>query len=204
MLLGRLSQGARIIDDGAGSGAFVAVCRGRGLDAMGCDLGTDAVTAAARDFSIDLHRGAIDSLALKKRSLDVVTSFNLLSHIYEPWAYAREVERILDRGGLWLLRTGDRTAWRKKVGWGHWSAPEHVYHFTRKFLEEIIEKTGMRIEWIRPAFDSDFPYVLWRIVESHPTGLRPLTLRVARLTHYFWTKFRLPREDIYLLASKCL
>jgi SAM-dependent methyltransferase len=202
MLLGRLSAGTRILEDGAGSGAFVAVCRKKGLDAVGCDLGMDAFRAATREFGIELHRGTLESLHLGKGSFDVVASFNLLSHIYEPWAYAREVERVLAHGGRWLVRTGDRTGWRKKVGWGRWSAPEHVYHFTAKIFEKIINDVGMRIEWKRPAFDSDYPYILWRIVEIAPTKWKSIFLRMAGGIHYVWTKAHLPREDVYFLARK--
>jgi SAM-dependent methyltransferase len=178
------------------------VCRRNGFDAVGCDLGGDSVRVAAKYFSVELAEGSIDSLGLEEQSLDVVAGFNLLSHIYRPWVYVREVERVLNPGGVWLVRTGDRTGWRKRVGWGSWSAPEHIYHYTRRFLEEIIQDTGMKIDWIRPAFDSDYPYLIWRIVEKFPKIFKPSAKRVAGYFHYFWTICRFPREDIYILARK--
>lgn len=201
-LLGALPPAAKVVEDGAGNGLFVAACHARGFDATGCDLGADAVAKAASVAGVGLVHGTLSSMGLANSSLDAVACFNLLSHLYEPWAYVREVSRVLRRGGVWLTRVGDKAGWKKRVGRGDWSAPEHVFHYPLELVKRMAAEAGMRCEYSRPAFDSDFPNLLGRVARAVPgPGGRALAMGNQVLLRT-WLALELPRDDYYLRFRK--
>lgn len=197
-----LGPESKVFEDGAGMGAFVAACVAEGIDASGSDLGHDAIDKAKQLFDVDLHLGTLDSAGVPEGTLDVLVGFNLLSHLYEPWTYADRAHRLLKPGGYWFVRTGDRSGIMKRVGGGRWSAPEHIFHFTKRSLVAIAGTHGFDLVRTVPAFDSSFPNLLAAYSRS---GTRP-THRIATKVHSYsylaWTLLGLPKEDRYFLFQK--
>lgn len=201
-LLGAVPSGATIIEDGSGNGAFVAAAREAGYDARGCDLGRDAVLAAESLFGVELVQGKLQDLALEPGSVQVIASFNLLSHLYEPWSYMKQVARLLARGGQWICRTGNRAGVMAWVGRGQWSAPEHVFHFTLPLLQRMAHEAGLRWGFERPAFDSDFPYAFAGFARrGHGVQHRAAAL-ATKVIVKGWGALGLPKEDIYFGAKR--
>jgi SAM-dependent methyltransferase len=201
-LLSGLPSGASIVEDGAGDGLFVAAARQAGFAATGCDLGADAIAKAARVNGVQLRHSTLEGLALPDGSQDAVVCFNLLSHLYRPWDYMREVARILRPGGVWLTRVGDKTGWKKRLARGNWSAPEHVYHFPVPLVTSMAASAGLHQSSAVPAFDSDFPQVLSGLGRGQRGPLAALARRAARASMLTWMVLRLPRDDYYLLFTK--
>lgn len=201
-LLGQLRPGARIFEDGAGAGGFLAACQARGYEATGCDLGSDAVYKAKSLFDVDLHHGTMASLELPDSSLDVIASFNLLSHLYAPWDYFQEVYRVLKDDGIFFIRTGLRDGLMKYVRRGQWSAPEHVFHYTRKVINRLLNDAGMTMDRVIPAFDSDFPYFLYDFSRDQSSAIRRGARRICGYTILAWTLLRLPKDDVFIIARK--
>jgi SAM-dependent methyltransferase len=200
-LLGKLPPSARVVEDGAGDGLFVAACRRAGYQAIGCDLGADAVAKAHQLNDIELRHSSLQGLGLEASSMQAVASFNLLSHLYQPWEYMREVSRILRPGGVWLTRVGDKTGWKKRLARGNWSAPEHVYHFPIRLVVEMADRAGLKLTRVQPAFDSDFPQVLSRLSRFSSGPLGTVARRAGQASLLTWIALGLPRDDYYLLFT---
>ena len=200
-LLEPLAPGARILEDGAGAGGFLAACLARDYRAMGCDCGADAVRSARSLFGVELHQGTMSSLGLPAASFDVVAAFNLLSHLYQPWEYLREARRLLEDDGRLILRTGLRDGVMKYVRRGHWSAPEHVFHCTRRALTQMLDRAGLELVKIIPAFDSDYPYLLFDYSRESGTTARRLAREICGWSSLAWTLLGLPKEDVFIIAK---
>jgi SAM-dependent methyltransferase len=202
-LLGALPKHARIHEDGAGSGAFVAVCRDRGFHSTGNDLGSGSIQSARSHFGVQLTRGAVEAVGLGESSVDVFASFNLLSHVYRPWEYLKRVSQLLAPGGRLLLRTGDRSGRFRNLNWGHWSAPEHVFHYNTSILREMMTAAQLKVERIIPAFDSDYPYFLYDYSHgSQPSRLRKTAGLACGLSILTWNTLRLKKDDVFVLARR--
>jgi SAM-dependent methyltransferase len=201
-LLEPIVPGARILEDGAGAGGFLAACLARGYRAMGCDCGADAARTARALFGVELHQGTMSSLGLPDASFEVVAAFNLLSHLYAPWDYLREVRRLLVDDGRLILRTGLRDGVMKHVRRGHWSAPEHVFHSTRRSLTQMLDGAGLEVVRIVPAFDSDYPYLLFDLsrAKGAPPSARRLAREVCGWSSLVWTLLGLPKDDAFIIA----
>jgi len=201
-LLGPLPEGTRIFEDGAGAGGFIAASLARGHRASGCDLGADAVRTAKDLFGVDLHHGTLASLGLPDASFDVVANFNLMSHLYAPWDYLKEVRRILADDGVLLIRTGLRDGVMKFVRRGQWSEPEHVFHYTSRVLRDMLSGAGLRVDRIVPAFDSDFPYLVYDFSRGGTSSLRRLAHALCGCSCLAWTILGLPKDDAFITARR--
>ncbi len=193
--LGELPVGARIHEDGAGSGAFLKVAQERGFKITGSDLGEDSVKKGKEAFGVTIHHGSVETVGLQRNSLDVFVAFNLLCHLYAPWDYLQKVSSYLRQDGLFLTRIGDRTGFFRS--YGKLGAPEHVFHFGIDLLKKMYGKVGLEVIDVKPAFDSDFPYLFFDAAKT------------SRLAHFFcqnavrvWNFLELPKEDVFILARK--
>ena len=201
-LLGRLPSDTRVFEDAAAEGAFVAACKRQGLRADGCDPSGQAVRKAKQLFGVELARNTLAGCALQSGSVDVLASFNLLSHLYHPWKYMKEASRLLTPRGVWLLRTGDRSGRMKRIRWGKWSAPEHVFHYNHRVLAEMMEAAGLEMWKIQPAFDCAYPYFLFDFTRHCDGFIKLKALKLCSWTATAWTKLGLPKEDVYIFARR--
>lgn len=189
---------AKILEDGSGTGAFILAANQAGLNARGMT----AVRAAARLYGLYIEHCSLGAIDVEPSSADAIASFNLLSHIYHPWEYLHILHKLLKPGGQPLIRTGDRSGIMKRVRWGHWSAPEHVFHYSRKNLVMMFKQVGFEVvKWL-PAFDSDFPYLIYDFSRKVHGLIGKLTRSISSILQLAWTVFRFPKDDVYILLRK--
>lgn len=202
-LFSTIPSGGRIHEDGAGAGAFVALCNQRGYQCSGNDVGNGAVEQAHKLFKTEILQGPLHSVEIQSSSLDGFASFNLLSHLYQPWQYLKDVNRLLRVGGKLLLRTGDRRGNFRNLRWGTWSAPEHTFHYTRHLLRDMLTSSGFEVNKIVPAFDSDYPYFLYDYSRIQDASLkRRVTMLLCGGVIYGWNLLGLPKDDVFVIANK--
>ena len=97
---------------------------------------------------------------------------------------------------------GDKSGWKKRLARGHWSAPEHVYHFPIPLVARMARDAGLELVSTRPAFDSDFPQILSRLGQGKRGRIGRLAQQTARASLLTWVALRLPRDDYYLAFRK--
>lgn len=132
-----LQPGARIVDVGCGTGAFVSALIAQGFDARGLDP-----FAAARRLDPERFATAhADALPFADASLDAACAFDVLEHVDDAAALA-ELHRTLKPGGGLFLSVPAH-AWL-------WSARDdragHLRRYTRRMLRERVEAAGFSVE----------------------------------------------------------
>jgi 2-polyprenyl-3-methyl-5-hydroxy-6-metoxy-1,4-benzoquinol methylase len=196
--------GGRLLDVGCGKGYFLDMARKRGWQAIGVDASITAVRFA-RNLGLEVHMGELKEVGLDEDSFDVVTAWNVLDQIYDPWGNLREIFRVMKRGGLIALRVSNLHFHRylhylfsvtdsivppgRKM-----TAPTvfHIYMFSPGTLRMFLRETGfvdIRVE--NSILDPDVPALI------NLVG-RPLEV-LLRNTTYF-----LAEGCYYLSLGKCL
>ncbi|MDE9367609.1 methyltransferase domain-containing protein [Luteipulveratus sp. YIM 133132] len=155
-LLAKAIQGltpGRALDIGAAGGGNTRVLVEHGWSASPLEYGEDGAEVA-HERGLPVMRADAMRLPLQDESLDLVVAFDVLEHLEDDDASAREVLRVLRRGGSFLIAVpADPRLWS-----AHDEAVGHVRRYTRESLLDLLRRNGFEIDrvasWmvlLRPA-----------------------------------------------------
>jgi 2-polyprenyl-3-methyl-5-hydroxy-6-metoxy-1,4-benzoquinol methylase len=107
-------RGRRALDIGCAFGYTVKLLKDLGCECVGVDLSSFAARVARKskgDFEVAV--GDAENLPFRGNSFDIVTSFELIEHLYHPGYFVGEVYRILKHGGVLIMTTPIRGSLRQ-------------------------------------------------------------------------------------------
>jgi len=160
-VLRRLDPSDVVYEIGCGSGAFLELCKARGLSATGIDFAEDAVevcrTKGLRAQMADIK--SVRAPDCSRRPTQIV-AFHVLEHLDEPEVVFRWAAGIVEKkGSLWIAVPSDRRPSRRFSDVDLLDQPPH--HMTR---------------WTKEAFAAIAARNGWGVAE---VTYEPLTLRTA-------------------------
>jgi SAM-dependent methyltransferase len=100
-----------------------------------------------------VHGGQLGQIELAPGSFDLVTMWDVIEHIPDVVAAAKEVRRLLAPGGKFLIETQDIESLAARVlgkRWQHYKHAEHIYHFHERTLADVLGRAGFRVIENRP------------------------------------------------------
>jgi 2-polyprenyl-3-methyl-5-hydroxy-6-metoxy-1,4-benzoquinol methylase len=146
-----------LLDIGAGIGAFLNEMKNRQWKATGIEPDEGARTQAKNLFAIDLlSTSSLQNLPAK--SFDAITLWHVLEHVHSLHQYVEQLKLLLkDEGKIFIAvpnyQSLDADIYRNN--WAAYDVPRHLYHFTPKAMEALMQKHGLRIIATKPMwFDS--------------------------------------------------
>jgi ubiquinone/menaquinone biosynthesis C-methylase UbiE len=114
------TAGERWLDVGCGTGHVLSVAAAAFPSAMGVDLSAEMLArAAARGLTV--ARAEAASLPVEDASVDVVSAFALLHHLWDVEAFYKEVRRVLRPGGLFYSDSDPNVRPRRESRLYRWS-----------------------------------------------------------------------------------
>lgn len=97
-----------VVDFGCGSGNFLSFAKRQGLDATGVDVDPTAVAAARSQSLRAFFPDEVDA-HVQDRSVDMVTLWDVIEHIYDPDDFLSDVLRKVRPNGVLVIETPDAT-----------------------------------------------------------------------------------------------
>ena len=154
-LLALTGSPKRVLDVGCSSGYLARRLVERGATVVGIDTDEDAA-AEARAVCEQVLVGDVESMELPfpEQSFDVVLCGDVIEHLRDPEAFLERVRPLVRPGGKLVLTTPNVANWAMRLGLlvGRWQYTErgildrtHTHFFTRKTLEQTLERAGYRI-----------------------------------------------------------
>lgn len=128
----------RLLDFGAGSGAFVRACLDAGIDAVGVEQSESAIARALEFYGVRL----LDSVP--RESFDAITLWDVVEHLRDPAALLAELRACLNPEGALFMTTGNFENWRRIADGDRWGLYllDHHYYFTPVSLAETARRAG--------------------------------------------------------------
>lgn len=195
-----------ILDVGAGTGTFVKTMQSHGWQVQGVEKDAGARKVAHEENQVDL----LPSEALftfNTESLDAITLWHVLEHVYTPDSYMQQFHRLLKNDGtLFLALPNNRSADARLYGkfWAAWDVPRHLYHFNPDSAKWLAANFGFTITDIVPM-PYDAYYVSLLSEKYKGTG----RMRYLRALYNGWKSNREAGKDklktsslIYVLKKK--
>lgn len=147
------------IDVGAGEGGFLKTVHAKRR------IGVEVSKAGREMMEEEGLETLTDQQFLKAKGLnaDIISFWHVLEHVENPWEYLESANRNLRKNGKIIVGIPNYTSFEAqafKKYWFHLVPEYHVWHFSPKSFEKLLEKTGFTIENV------DY----WSL-EHHPTGV---------------------------------
>jgi SAM-dependent methyltransferase len=141
----------RLLEVGAGSGAFSRVALRRGWAVDATEVSASGLQLL-RETGATVHAGDLAALQLPAAAFDLVVSLEVLEHLVEPGAHLEELGRLTRPGGLLLLTTPNFGGLSRRLLGMRWRVvdPEHLGYFTAATLGWALERAGFTRVSVRP------------------------------------------------------
>lgn len=146
IIMSFVERGSGILDIGCGSSRIIQQLHG----AVGLDISLKKLRYL-RGKGIRLAKADINQLPFKRASFSLVICSQVIEHIPPVPEIYREINRVMQPGGTLVIGTPDygRVSWRVieffygKLLPGAY-AEQHITHYTRESLEEILRENGFK------------------------------------------------------------
>lgn len=146
------APGARLLDVGCGLGFFVERALAAGWEAVGCDTSEPWVAQARGRLGAErVVLGDLDDAFGPEATFDVITTWDVLEHVFDPLPFLRAIRRRLAPGGRVFIRTPNE-AWvlptygarRRLFGEEVELGPlNHVVYYRAATLRRTLDAAGL-------------------------------------------------------------
>jgi 2-polyprenyl-3-methyl-5-hydroxy-6-metoxy-1,4-benzoquinol methylase len=131
---------------GFGGGGLCRVAGEYGIHATGIEPDASARQKVWKSGSLRAY-ASLGSLkeAQPEDKCDIVTMWDVIEHLREPWKDLRDLSDLLQPDGWLLLSTPNAACLRAHVErerWENMVNPTHFFYFTRKTLEAVLNRAG--------------------------------------------------------------
>ena len=141
-----------LVDIGSGTGYFADYMNGNGWNVKGIELSEHAREYSISRFSLTVVSPS-EVTEIKDGSVDCVTLWHVLEHLYDPVMWLKEIRRILKDDGKCLIALPNiKSADAEWFGneWAALDVPRHLWHFSSDTLPSFINVHGLICEKVIP------------------------------------------------------
>ncbi len=149
---------AHLLDVGSGTGAFVSEMALNGWYATGLEPDEGARQVARKEYNIEL-KDMDQFFHLQAGSFDAITLWHVLEHVHDLSAYVQQLKSLLKERGKLLIAVPNYTskdAAIYKECWAAYDVPRHLYHFSPRAMQVLMEKHGMKLLGYKPMWYDSF------------------------------------------------
>jgi 2-polyprenyl-3-methyl-5-hydroxy-6-metoxy-1,4-benzoquinol methylase len=157
LVIGETVKQGRLLDLGAGIGAFLNAMKQKGWEATGIEPDAGARQQAKHLFNIELKEtNVLDQLP--ESSCDAITLWHVLEHVHQLHSYLERLKRLLKPNGTIFIAVPNYESLDSsvyKLYWAAYDVPRHLYHFTPKAIHILMKEHGLKVVDQKPMwFDS--------------------------------------------------
>jgi 2-polyprenyl-3-methyl-5-hydroxy-6-metoxy-1,4-benzoquinol methylase len=138
-------QGA-VLDLGCSSGSFLNSLKGSDWALYGVEMSPTIAQIARERTGADIFVGDVLDAPFGANTLDAVTCFHVLEHMYSPREILAKVSEWLKPGGVFVSFMPNIDSAGARIFRSYWYAlelPRHLYHFSPKSLRILAQSVGL-------------------------------------------------------------
>ena len=167
-------QTGKLLDIGAGAGAFAAHMKSSGWQVTA--LEPDATTRQKAQDEYRLSLLPAESLyELDSSQFDAITLWHVLEHVHDLHGYLSKLKELLKPSGVIFIAVPNYTSYdagKYASDWAAYDMPIHLYHFSPKAMNRLLGSHSLRLKEMKPMwFDSFYVSLL---SEKYRTGKQQL------------------------------
>ncbi len=162
-----------VLDFGCGAGGFMELAKSSSDSISGVEL-EEALQPSFNSRGLTVFRH-LESAKASKKKWEVITCFHVVEHLLDPIDVLHELSSMLKKGGEIvievpsaddaLLTLFDNQAFQ---GFTYWS--QHLYLFNANTMRKLIEKAGLKLNWIKHIQRYSLANHLYWLANGEPGG----------------------------------
>ena len=133
-------QSGALLDLGCSSGSFLEFMRSEPWDLYGIEMSAEGARTAELSSGAQVFVGNILDAAFARETFDVITCFDVLEHLYEPWRVMAKVGEWLKPGGIFYVLVPNIDSAEARVFGTYWHGlelPRHLFHYSPASLQKF-------------------------------------------------------------------
>ena len=137
-----------LLDIGCGPGFFLNSAKERGWNCHGLEILPEYIKYAKENFALENIRfeSLDEPLTYDENTFDVITLWDLIEHLRNPFKNLKQINRIMKPGGLLVIWTPNvKNAILRKENWIGYKNLQHLYFFSGDNLKIMLGKAGFKI-----------------------------------------------------------
>jgi 2-polyprenyl-3-methyl-5-hydroxy-6-metoxy-1,4-benzoquinol methylase len=138
----------RLLDIGCAAGNFLQIASEQGFEGEGLELNSNYVEYIRQHRALKVFDKRLEDVQYPADTFDVVTLWDVLEHLPQPFEALREIVRILKPGGIVALTTINHRCLNETLlgaGWRYYQPPDHVCSFTPQILKAMLGDLGVSV-----------------------------------------------------------
>jgi SAM-dependent methyltransferase len=143
--IARYKVGGRLLDLGCSAGAFLSTMKGDAWTLSGIEISPEEAQHARERACADVFVGDIFDAPFEPSSFDVITSFDVLEHLYHPKRVIRHVYSWLKPGGIYYVAVPNIESWESRLFKSYWyglEMPRHLFMYSPTSLRKLATDAG--------------------------------------------------------------
>jgi len=144
--LDNIEKDSRVLEIGCGPGRIARQLIGKGVDYVGIDPSLNAIEVCKTIGGGQFKRGILSDFFFPENSFNYCIMDNVLEHISNPFDIAKEVRRILKKGGKFIINvpSADSIGMRlfKNNSLNPW-VPFHLSIFSSYSIKFMLKNAGL-------------------------------------------------------------
>lgn len=151
-------QRGTLLDAGSGIGSFINEMKLNGWETTGLEPDADARKVAGEVYNIELADTSLFH-KLPAAHYDAITLWHVLEHVHDLQVYIQQLRKLLKEKGKLFIAVPNYTAYDAKKYNEYWAAydvPRHLYHFSPKAMQVLIERNGLKVLKTKRMFYDSF------------------------------------------------
>lgn len=148
----------KLLDVGSGTGGFVFEMQKQGWQVTGLEPDEDARKVSKQLNGIELS-DIKHFFSLEPESFDAITLWHVLEHVHELQAYIKKLKTLLKENGKLIIAVPNYTSKDAAIYQEFWAAydvPRHLYHFSPKSVQVLMDKHGLKLLKHKPMWYDSF------------------------------------------------
>jgi len=155
----------KFLDIGCGIGLYVKASQELGWEAVGLELDKKSTEYAINKWRLDIRRSLLEKANFKSETFDYIKVRYVFEHLPYPGRFLDQVSKILKKGGFIQIDVPNQNGLinrlkmffglKKTNEWGCLDPPFHLHAYTPKILKSFLEKSGLKIEYIKTTTPGD-------------------------------------------------
>ena len=166
----------KMLDVGAGTGAFSKTMKDAGWDVTGLEPDDTARKLAFEKNGLTLQNPN-DLYNMPSNQFDAICLWHVLEHVHDLKGYIENFHRILNQHGKLLIAVPNYTsddAATYGAFWAAYDVPRHLYHFSPDSMKTLANKYGFELKAMKPMwFDSFYVSMLSEKCKTGKTHMIP-------------------------------